>query len=199
MKKMNKNKWKKLLVFVLAFSMCVTMAVPSYAATGSRSFASSWTSFWEKIFSSGNRKNETTESEDTSAAEETTEAGGSLDLIEDETTIEGDVELRASTYALSNDSANAQADGTKTTLKYFPVTMYNYDMTTINNATHQVEVDNGLGNTWNGIYFNDGNPSAESYTCSTATTASLPYAEWNFWNKNNKDNDDYGQYTYSIR
>ena len=197
MKKMNKNKWKKLLVFVLAFSMCVTTAVPSYAATGSRSFASSWTSFWEKIFSSGNRKNETTESEDTSAAEETTEAGGSLDLIEDETTIEGDVELRASTYALSNDSANAQADGTKTTLKYFPVTMYNYDMTTINNATHQVEVDNGLGNTWNGIYFNDGNPSAESYTCSTATTASLPYAEWNFWNKNNKDNDDYGQYTYS--
>lgn len=160
---MKKNKWKKLLVFVLAFSMCVTTAVPSYAATGSRSFASSWTSFWEKIFSSGNRKNETTESEDTSAAEETTEAGGSLDLIEDETTIEGDVELRASTYALSNDSANAQADGTNT-LKYFPVTMYNYDADTINNATHQVEVDGGLGDTWNGIYFSDGSPAAESYS-----------------------------------
>ena len=30
-----------------------------------------------------------------------------------------------------------------------------------------MEVDNGLGNTWNGIYFNDGNPTAKSYTYST--------------------------------
>lgn len=71
----------------------------------------------------------------------------------------------ATTYAGNNNSSNYA--GTSTTLKYFPVTMYNYDKTTINNATHQVEVDNDLGNTWNGIYFNDGNPSAESYTYST--------------------------------
>ena len=34
------------------------------------------------------------------------------------------------------EDVNAAAD-TTTTLKYFPVTLYNYDKTTINNATHQ--------------------------------------------------------------
>ncbi|MGN1181488.1 MAG: fibro-slime domain-containing protein, partial [Faecalibacillus sp.] len=85
-----------------------------------------------------------------------------LTLIEDETTVEEGTELRASTYSLSNTSTYDTDD--KTTLKYFPVTMYNYDKTTINNATHQVEVDNGLGNTWNGIYFSDGSPAAEAYS-----------------------------------
>lgn len=81
---------------------------------------------------------------------------------------------------------NAAADGT--TLKYFPVTLYNYDKTTINNATHQVEVNNGLGNTWNGIYFNDGNPTAESYTYSTGgevsyTSTTVNYSRNNNYNK----------------
>lgn len=75
----------------------------------------------------------------------------------------------ATGYALNNSGASTYAGGTDSaTLKYFPVTLYNYDKTTINNATHQVELDNGLGNTWNGIYFNDGNPSAESYDYTTS-------------------------------
>lgn len=115
-----------------------------------------------------------------------------LTLIEDETTVEEGTELRASTYSLSNASTYAANDST--TLKYFPVTMYNYDTTTINNATHQVEVDNGLGNTWNGIYFNDGNPSAERYTYSTGGEVSYTSTTVNYSNNNNYNtyiNSDY--------
>lgn len=89
----------------------------------------------------------------------------------------------ATTYAGNNNSSNYA--GTSTTLKYFPVTMYNYDKTTINNATHQVEVDNDLGNTWNGIYFNDGNPSAESYTYSTGGQVSYTPTTVEYNNSNN--------------
>lgn len=92
-----------------------------------------------------------------------------LTLVEDETTVENGDMLRASTYAATTASAdegvNALAD--TTTLKYFPVTMYDYDTDIINNATHQVEVDNGLSDTWNGIYFNDGEPAAESFDAGT--------------------------------
>ena len=100
---------------------------------------------------------------------ETPEVGssGELTLVEDETTVEEGTELRASTYALHSNSKSGGAStyaASGTTLKYFPVTMYNYDKTTINNATHQVEVDNDLSNTWNGIYFSDGSPAAESYS-----------------------------------
>ena len=85
------------------------------------------------------------------------------------------------------EDVNATDEDT-TTLKYFPVTLYNYDKTTINNATHQVEVDNGLGNTWNGIYFSDGNPGAESYTYSTGgevsyTSTTVEYSRNNDYNE----------------
>lgn len=92
----------------------------------------------------------------------------------------------ATGYALNNSGASTYAGGTDSaTLKYFPVTLYNYDKTTINNATHQVEVDGELGNTWNGIYFNDGNPSAERYTYSTGgevsyTSTTVSYSAWGY-------------------
>ena len=99
-----------------------------------------------------------------------------------------------STMALTADAtayvgATPYAGDSDTTLKYFPVTMYNYDKTTINNATHQMEVDNGLGNTWNGIYFNDGNPSAESYTYST--DGEVSYTETIVYYSYNSDYGDY--------
>ena len=84
----------------------------------------------------------------------------------------------ATGYALNDSGASTYAASTN--LKYFPVTLYNYNTTTINNATHQVEVDNGLGSTWNGIYFNDGNPSAESYTYSTGGEVSYTSTTVNF-------------------
>ena len=93
----------------------------------------------------------------------------------------------ATGYGLNNSGASTYAgepDST-TTLKYFPVTLYNYNTTTINNATHQVEVDNGLGSTWNGIYFNDGNPSAEVYTYSTGGEVSYTRTTVRYSKKNN--------------
>lgn len=147
---MKHGKLHKLLALVLVLCMSMSLVVPAYAAGGSsastafgRALIQSWNSFWDKLFGGSG------------------DAGDAdLTLVEDETTVSAGTQLRASTYALS-----AQSDST--TLKYFPVTLYDYDTTTINNATHQVEVNNGLGNTWNGIYFSNGSPAAESYTYST--------------------------------
>lgn len=199
---MKNSRFRKPMAFLLALMLCVTMVSPAFAARitlpGSSSSSSySWSDLWNKIFGKGDdNTTDTDTSEDTSDLE--------LTLIEDETTVAEGTKLRASTYeatpASTDDDVSAQAGST--TLKYFPVTMYDYDTNTINNATHQAEVDGGLGNTWNGIYFNDGSPKAESYTYSTggegstATTASLSYAAWNWWNKK-ANNKDYGQYTYS--
>lgn len=148
---MKHGKLRKLLALVLVLCMSVSLVVPAYAAGGSssahsafgRSLIQSWNSFWDKLFGG---------SDDAGDAD--------LTLVEDETTVEPGTALRASTYAL--DTPSAQAD--TTTLKYFPVTLYDYDTTTINNATHQAEVDAGLGSTWNGIYFSSGAPAAESYS-----------------------------------
>lgn len=133
---MKHGKLHKLLALVLVLCMSVSLVVPAYAAGGSsastafgRALIQSWNSFWDKLFGS---------SDDAGDAD--------LTLVEDETTVSAGTQLRASTYALS-----AQSDST--TLKYFPVTLYDYDTTTINNATYQAD-----GTTGTGIYFNDGNP-----------------------------------------
>ncbi|MDD7652767.1 MAG: hypothetical protein PUK81_09545 [Firmicutes bacterium] len=178
---MKQRKWK-LLAMLLVVTMLVGMMVPTAAAAGAvstgvedvfstiRDWVASIRSGinWPTLPWSGNKE---------------------LTLVENQSTVSEGTALRASTYTLSSASGmNASEDGalkfsnvtplaaTQSTLKYFPVTMYNYDKTTINNATHQVEVDNGLGNTWNGIYFNDGNPSAESYTYSTGGEGSYTYS-----------------------
>ena len=160
---MKHSRFRKPMAFLLALMLCVTMVSPAFAARitlpGSSSSSSySWSDLWNKIFGKGDdNTTDTDTSEDTSDLE--------LTLIEDETTVAEGTKLRASTYeatpASTDDDVSAQAGST--TLKYFPVTMYNYDATTINNATHQKEVDGGLGDAWNGIYFNNGSPAAESY------------------------------------
>lgn len=165
---MKHSRFRKPMAFLLALMLCVTMVSPAFAARitlpGSSSSSSySWSDLWNKLFGTGNdNTTDTDTSEDTSDLE--------LTLIEDETTVAKGTKLRASTYAATPADAGVEPlAGESTTLKYFPVTMYNYDER-INNATHQVEVDNGLGNTWNGIYFNDGKPGAERYTYSTGYT-----------------------------
>lgn len=192
---MKHSRFRKPMAFLLALMLCVTMVSPAFAARitlpGSSSSSSyswrwDWNSILEKLFGKGDdNTTDTDTSEDINDPE--------LTLIEDETTVTEGTQLRASTYAVSTASADdgitALADGDtnkdSTTLKYFPVTMYNYDKTTINNATHQVEVDSGetLAK-WNGIYFNDGNPSAESYKVTGDTnvnTRALRYAHYNYW------------------
>lgn len=169
---MKHSRFRKPMAFLLALMLCVTMVSPAFAARitlpGSSSSSSyswrwDWNSILDKIYGKGNdNTTDTDTSDDTSDLE--------LTLIEDETTVAEGTKLRASTYAATPaDAGVAPLANKSTTLKYFPVTMYNYDER-INNATHQVEVDNGLGNTWNGIYFNDGKPGEERYTYSTGYT-----------------------------
>lgn len=175
---MKHGKLRKLLALVLVLCMSVSLVVPAYAAGGSssahsafgRSLIQSWNSFWDKLFGG---------SDDAGDAD--------LTLVEDETTVEPGTALRASTYAL--DTPSAQAD--TTTLKYFPVTLYDYD-DRINNATHQAEVDAGLGSTWNGIYFSSGVPAAESYEYSTGGEVSYTYSGETVSYSNN---NNYSMYT----
>lgn len=177
------RKGIKTLAASLAVAMLFTTSMPVYAAPKN---PFSW------IRSSISNRGSGSSSSGTS---------GALKLLEDESTVHEGTELRAATYALEAPSAKAN---TSTTLKYFPVTMYDYETKTINDATHQAEVNAGLGNTWNGIYFSNGSPAAESYSYLDAnggkrTTPSLSYAVWNFWNKgsSSSNNNRNGQYTYS--
>lgn len=179
---MKHGKLHKLLALVLVLCMSVSLVVPAYAAGGSsastafgRALIQSWNSFWDKLFGG---------SDDAGDAD--------LTLVEDETTVSEGTQLRASTYAL--DEPSAQSDST--TLKYFPVTLYDYDATTINNATHQVEVNNGLGSTWNGIYFSNGSPAAESYTYST--TGGYTYSSITVKYSNNNNYSSYTNGSYYV-
>ena len=158
---MKHGKFKRVLALALVLCLTLSLMTTASAARAGQSSGPSWSlsqliqKIKDKIQST-----ETQPSEDTGSTSSAT-----MTLLEDESTVTEGTELRASTYALTPpaDTPTPYA-GSTTTLKYFPVTLYNYDKTTINNATHQVEVDKGLGNTWNGIYFSDGNPGAESYT-----------------------------------
>lgn len=187
------KKGMRILALSMALALTITYMPVNAAPKGSTSYSSSsslkswWGSIWDKI----------TGKEDDSSADTKVEDGTDLTLVEDESTVEEGTELRASTYALADDGISAQAE--TTTLKYFPVTMYDYDTTTINNATHQAEVDaalagSGIGSLtqWNGIYFSGGNPAAESYTYSTGGEVSYTYSSITV---NYSDRNNYSTYT----
>lgn len=126
---------KKLLALLLATGLCASLAAPAYAVSWSSSSGagSAFSNFWNLLFGGGQQSE--------------------FNLVEDDSTVTAGTELRADTY-------EAAAPRAATTLKYFPVTLYNYDQTTFNNAVHQIEVDqareNGGINTltqWRGVYF----------------------------------------------
>lgn len=176
---------KKVLALCLALCLSVSMALPSYA-WGSR--GSSGKNSRTKSKNQTSQTSQTSQNRNRNQFWQQSDSSGDtvMTLVEDETTVSEGAELRASTYALTPAStydAGIMPLADSTTLKYFPVTLYNYDETTINNATHQVEVGNGLGNTWNGIYFNDGNPTAKSYTYSTGDYTSTTVKYWDNYNK----------------
>ena len=155
---MKHGRWKRMAAVALAICLSAGVATPanalSWSSSGSssswwNSWTDSWNNFWDGIFGGSEQ-----------------EQGGTLTLVENETTVTEDTQLRADTYALD-------AKAGTTNLKYFPVTLYDYDTKTINDATHQVEVDDNSNlQTWNGIYFNGGSPGEESYTYSTDGTVS---------------------------
>lgn len=156
---------KKLLALLLATGLCASLAAPAYAVSWSSSSGSgsAFSNFWSRLFGGGQQSE--------------------FNLVEDDSTVTAGTELRADTY-------EAAAPRAATTLKYFPVTLYNYDQTTFNNATHQIEVDKALAdggiNTltqWRGVYF--GNMYEEfdrySYSSSDATyqAVSVQYRDQN--------------------
>lgn len=152
----------------LAICLSAGVATPanalSWSSSGSssswwNSWTDSWNNFWDGIFGGSEQ-----------------EQGGTLTLVENETTVTEGTQLRADTYALEKANSN-------TNLKYFPVTLYDYNAETINDATHQVEVDDNSNlQTWNGIYFNGGSPGEESYTYSTDGTVSYEQKQNTTWN-----------------
>lgn len=214
------KKGMKFLAIALAAAM-VTTSVPVYAAPGTTSSYSSsysslksrWDSFWSRVTGNDDKSDEeeqqptqntdeTTETDTTVTAPEVNtgdnDSDVSLMLLEDETTVEEGTELRAATYAMDSPSAQANT----TTLKYFPVTMYNYDER-INNATHQAEVDAALANggintltKWNGIYFGGNDllanvKNGESYTYSTGGEPSYTETIVNYNNYSSYANNGY--------
>ncbi len=163
-----RGKLNKFFVFALTLAMCMSSTV-AYAAPGR--------------FGGNNKDNN--KSDTTESSSETT-----MTAEEDATTVDDSSALRASTYTLTTTSDDGTAttadDSTSTTLKYFPVTMYDYDSDTINAAMHQAEVDEALAGDgissltqWNGLYFSSGNPGTTAsytytYDLDEAVTAWVP-------------------------
>ena len=159
---------KRMKVLALMTAMTLTFSsIPVNAAPQNDTSYSSvlslknwWGDFWDKVTGKGDNG---TSKEEVSALD--------LELVEDETTVENGDMLRASTYATDISKA---AD-----MKYFPVTMYNYDAKTINAATHQKEVVANPNLTkWDGIYFNGGTPGEEGFTYTKPENVEADHPTW---------------------
>ena len=202
---MKKGLRAKLFAFALALCLCTTMVTPAFAASGRYnssgnrwSFSNWWNNRW-------NHDDDNTSDSNKSDSSET-----KLKLVEDQSTVAEGTELRASTYEVENTDAASNAS----TIKYFPVTMYNYDTATINKATHNAEAAEAYKHqqqsidTWKGLYFNNGNPARDrshkynrsEYLGNNAGTAgereyhTEHYADWNYWGGNVSRT---GNYIYS--
>ena len=171
------------------------MVTPAFAASGRyNSFGNRWSfsNWWNNRW---NHDDDNTSDSNKSDSSET-----KLKLVEDQSTVAEGTELRASTYEVENTDADSNAS----TIKYFPVTMYNYDTATINKATHNAEAAKADKNnqqsidTWKGLYFSNGNPARDQarkynrseYLGNNAGTAggkeysTTKYAKWNYWGGN---------------
>lgn len=205
---MKKGLRAKLFAFALALCLCTTMVTPAFAASGRYnssgnrwSFSNWWNNRW-------NHDDDNTSDSNKSDSSET-----KLKLVEDQSTVAEGTELRASTYEVENTDAASNAS----TIKYFPVTMYNYDTKKINKATHNAEAAKADANnqsisSWEGLYFSGGNPvngaSNSKYnqseylgdntgTASGKTYRTTNYAEWNYWGADVKDAGYTGNYICS--
>lgn len=193
---MKKGLRAKLFAFALALCLCTTMVTPAFAASGRYnssgnrwSFSNWWNNRW-------NHDDDNTSDSNKSDSSET-----KLKLVEDQSTVAEGTELRASTYEVENTDAASNAS----TIKYFPVTMYNYDTNTINKATHNAEAAKAYKNnqssisSWDGMYFSGGNPiidknnkyNTSAYlggntgTAGEKTYRTENYAKWNYWGQKN--------------
>lgn len=206
---MKKGLRAKLFAFALALCLCTTMVTPAFAASGRYnssgnrwSFSNWWNNRW-------NHDDDNTSDSNKSDSSET-----KLKLVEDQSTVAEGTELRASTYEVENTDAASNTS----TIKYFPVTMYNYDTKTINKATHNAEAAKASANgqnsisSWDGMYFSGGNPVNGASNSKYDTPAYLgdntgkagkksysteTYAKWNYWGANVKSAGYTGNYICS--
>lgn len=160
---------------VLALSMavaltCTCMPVNASAGNGSPylsafSFTGWLSDLWDRITGNDDKQEETS-SDDTPVE---------LQVVESEDTVENGDMLRASTYAVEPGTSSRAAEE----IRYFDVTMYNYDTDTINQATHKAEIEAGtVEDEWTGLYFNNGTPEAESYTYSSGDGQAVTNLTW---------------------
>lgn len=181
---MKRSIWTRILAMLLIVSM---LTVPvSAAGWNSRSnpngwgwgnFWGGWGGFWGGFWG-GYEEEEP----------EPTEPEAELVLVEDASTVDNGELLRASTYALTTEgetaglnaantysvmAADTEEQVSETTVKYFPVTMYDYDQSVIRSATNKIEVEAGVGDVWNGMYFSGGSPAATTYSTSGDTGISF--------------------------
>lgn len=157
---------KRLFVRIISLVLCLGMTVTTAQAAGNGWGIFDWIrSRVEQVVGGW-----TDPGQGDTGAEEPGSENSDLTLIEDDTTVTNGDMLRASTYALS-DGTSVQADS-GTTLKYFPVTLYDYDTDTINNATHRADLEaNPDLDTWQGMYFSSGSPAASSFTYANSSEA----------------------------
>lgn len=150
---------KKFLALLLMLTLSLTMVMPAYASTGrsggrQNSWQSRMQSFWQNIWQSSDDQTEADSGE------------VQLTLVEDESTVENGSLLRASTYSVEDTDNGTSAQAETDAIKYFPVTMFNYDQTTYNNVLKAQEFTKDLTK-WSGIYM--GNDSG-SYTYEDTVT-----------------------------
>lgn len=206
---MKKGLRAKLFAFALALCLCTTMVTPAFAASGRyNSFGNRWSfsNWWNNRW---NHDDDNTSDSNKSDSSET-----KLKLVEDQSTVAEGTELRASTYEVENTDAASNTS----TIKYFPVTMYNYDTATINKATHNAEAAKAYANeensisSWDGMYFSGGNPVNGASNSKYNTSAYLgdnigkagkksysteTYAKWNYWGADVKNAGYTGNYICS--
>lgn len=197
------------VLFALNFAMdycilrCVSALSGRYNSFGNRwSFSNWWNNRW-------NHDDDNTSDSNKSDSSET-----KLKLVEDQSTVAEGTELRASTYKVENTDAASNTS----TIKYFPVTMYNYDTKKINKATHNAEAAKAYANeedsisSWDGMYFSGGNPVNGASNSKYNTSAYLgdnigkagkksysteTYAKWNYWGADVKNAGYTGNYICS--
>ncbi len=206
---MKKGLRVKLFAFALALCLCTTMVTPAFAASGRyNSFGNRWSfsNWWNNRW---NHDDDNTSDSNKSDSSET-----KLKLVEDQSTVAEGTELRASTYEVENTDAASNTS----TIKYFPVTMYNYDTKKINKATHNAEAAKAYANeedsisSWDGMYFSGGNPVNGASNSKYNTSAYLgdnigkagkksysteTYAKWNYWGADVKNAGYTGNYICS--
>lgn len=150
-----KSFGKKLLALVLAAGMCASLAAPAYAGGrfGNKNRGFSFGSLWDWLFGASRQEQSVPE----------------LNLLEDETTVANGDLLRADTYAVADPQAETD------TVKYFPVSMFDYDQVKYNNVLRAQEFTTDL-TAWNGLYMGNDNNKSYAYDTQTVTYAN-PHLE----------------------